>query len=588
MSRRTLVTVVAVTTLVVVAVVVASLDWPHVRYFGPAELVGFLAVGVAFVTAGIVAWRNRPDNSTGRLMVVAGVLWLVKGINVSNDPLVFTVGAALTLMYLPVLIHLLLGFPTGRLNRRWERWFLGGCYAFFLVSIPLLLMFYDPSIATGTNRLTSINLLLIRNDPTIFGALEITFGAIIIGISVVLIGALLARWRSGSPAYRAAFAPLWIAGILGFATVIGMWLVNAQSSGVPTVWTMYLRFLATALFPMAVLVGLWRYRVARGAVSDVMVEVGAAPLGEEFVHALRKAVRDPSLVLWSWSPQRDSYLDASGDPQILPDGDGPRAATVLERDGVPVGALVYDQSLRHQPQLLAAVRSTATLAMDNQRLQSELQAQLAEVRRSRERIVAAGDAQRHRLERDLHDGAQQRLVAATLLFRRAQRASQQQHMQELLTEGTAELDSALTELRELARGVYPPVLQEHGLAAALTALAERAPLPVEIVDTLAARPSASVELAAYFIAAEAVANATKHSGASHIEINLREDARMLRMNVTDDGCGGARLTPGGGLSGLADRAAALGGVLTVHSPTGGGTTLTVSLPSTADTSEEPS
>ncbi|MDV3206737.1 MAG: hypothetical protein LOY04_06535 [Rhodococcus ruber] len=132
------------------------------------------------------------------------------------------------------------------------------------------------------------------------------------------------------------------------------------------------------------------------------------------------------------------------------------------------------------------------------------------------------------------------------------------------------------------------MLQEHGLAAALTALAERAPLPVEIVDTLTGRAPASIELAAYFIAAEAVANATKHSGATHIEIDLRRDGGMLRMVVTDDGCGGATLTAGGGLSGLSDRAAALGGVLGVHSPPGGGTTLTLSLPLTAGTSGEPS
>ncbi|WP_342660873.1 hypothetical protein Rruber_01451 [Rhodococcus ruber] len=588
MSRRTLPAVVAVTTLLVVGVAVVSVDWPGGPPAGPAELIAFLAVGVAFVTAGVVAWQSRPDDNTGRLMVLAGLLWLVKGGAAARNPVVFTVGAALTVMYLPVLIHVLLGFPTGRLTRRWERWFVGGCYVYFLASVLLDLMFYNPSVMIGTDRFTAPNLLLVRDDPTIFAALQLVFGAVAIGISVVVIGVLLARWRSGSPAYRAAFAPLWIAGILGFATVIGTGLVTARSSGVGNVWTAYVGYLATALFPIAVLVGLWRYRVARGAVSDVMVEVGAAPLGEEFVHALRKALRDPGLVLWSWSPRSNSYLDAHGDPQRLPGGGDPRAATVLERDGVPVGALVYDRSLRHQPQLLAAVRSAATLALDNQRLQFELQAQLAEVRRSRERIVAAGDAQRRRLERNLHDGAQQRLVAATILLRRAQRTSQPERKQELLTEGTAELDSALVELRELARGVYPPVLQEHGLAAALTALAERAPLPVEIVDTLTGRAPASIELAAYFIAAEAVANATKHSGATHIEIDLRRDGGMLRMVVTDDGCGGATLTAGGGLSGLSDRAAALGGVLGVHSPPGGGTTLTLSLPLTAGTSGEPS
>lgn len=588
MSRRTFFTIVAVNIVLIVAVIL-SVDWVLVRPLGPVELVAFLTVGIAFVAAGLAAWRSRPHDNTGRLMVVAGVLWLMMGFNGSGNPVAYTVGSALTLAYNAVLIQLVLGFPTGRLHRQWERWFVVGCYVVYPAIVVSALMFSDPSTA-GSDRSTSLDLLLIRENPTIDRALQIGFGMIVIAIDLVLIGILLARWRSGSAAYRSAFAPLWIAAV--FATVVGIGVasIEARFPALQNSWSLYLqqylRYLATALWPLAVLVGLWRYRVARGAVSDVMIEIGAAPLGEGFVHALRKALRDPGLLLWSWSPQQGSYLDAHGAPRVLPDRDGPQAATVLERDGVPVGALVYDRTLRDQPQLLAAVRSATTLALDNQRLQLELRAQLAEVRRSRGRIVAAGDTQRRQLERNLHDGAQQHLVAATILLRRAQRASREQHMRELLAEGTTELDSALAELRELARGVYPPVLHERGLAAALSSLAERTPLPVEIADTLPTRPPPPVELAAYFIAAEAVTNATKHSGATHIEIDLRQDNQKLRMVVADNGCGGATLTTGGGLSGLVDRASALGGQLTLHSPAGGGTVLILTLPLTPDTTED--
>ncbi len=578
MSRNIMVAVMFCTATLA-AVVVALVDWDTYHAVkSPVELTLFITVGLAFVATGITAWRTRPHDNTGRLMVIAGLLWLAKGLSFSNNSLAFTIGWMLTVAYFAVLIQVVLGFPLGRLRRGWERWFVGGCYVYYIGSAMCELLFADPGKQIEGTGKSPINLLLIRDDPDIFAALQGVFGIVDVSIGLFMVGVLVARWRAGTPAYRSAFAPLWLAGVLGTAVAVALYVINAKSPGALTHWGPYLAYPATALSPLAVVVGLWRYRVARSAVSDVMVEVGSAPLGEGFTNALRRALRDPSLVLWSWSPERGRYLDADGKPQKMPDENAPRAVTVLERDGVAVGALVHDRSLRDQPQLLAAVRSAATVAMDNQRLQAELEAQLEEVRESRGRIVAAGDAQRRRLERDLHDGAQQRLVAATILLRRAQRAPDEARMRELLTQGTNELESALVELRELARGVYPPVLQERGLGSALTSLAERAPLPVEIVDTLRARLPAPVELAAYFIAAEAVANAMKHSSATLVEIFLRCEDGRLRVVISDDGCGGATYTHGGGLSGLIDRASALGGDISLSSPPGSGTALTLTLP----------
>jgi signal transduction histidine kinase len=200
------------------------------------------------------------------------------------------------------------------------------------------------------------------------------------------------------------------------------------------------------------------------------------------------------------------------------------------------------------------------------------------VQRSRERIVEAGDTQRRSIERDLHDGAQQHLIAARIHLSRAQHASGEPHVRELVAQGAAELQTALSELRNLARGVYPSVLTGGGLSAALTSLAERTPLPLEIVDTTTARPPARIELAAYFIAAEAVVNACKHADASYVEIHLHHDEVALRVEVRDDGRGGAEFTAGGGLCGLSDRALALGGSLTIESPPGGGTALAAEFP----------
>ncbi|WP_338080034.1 sensor histidine kinase [Antrihabitans stalactiti] len=576
MSRRDVVTAVALIAALS-AGVAALVDWPafRVEHYS-SELVVFLLVGVAYVAAGTIAWHTRPYDNTGRLLVLAGLLWQARGFGFSSNPFAFTIGSVLTVTVFAALIQVSLGFPLGRLRQPWERRFVGGIWAYYLVSAALELTVGDTG-PIASQHPEPINILFIRDSETTQQVMQAIFGVCDISIGLIVAAVLIRRWRKGTSAYRAAFAPVWIATMLGTVVAVAVYVGNASTDTKANEWAPNVAYTALTFLPIAVVVGLWRYRGAR-AVSEVMVEVGAAPLGEGFTSALRRALRDPSLVLWSWSPERKQFVDADGVPQALPSEGADRAVTVLERDGAPVGALVYDKSLRDQPQLIAAVRSATVVTLDNRRLQTELEAQLEEVRRSRGRIVAAGDEQRRRLERNLHDGAQQRLVAAAILLRRAQRSKNEEQLRELLAQGAVELDIALVELRELARGVYPPVLQERGLGAALDSLAERAPLPLEIRDGLTTRPPAAVELAAYYIAAEAVANASKHSSASLIEISLQVVNGELRVEVSDDGVGGASFEPGGGLTGLLDRAAALGGRLLLKSPVGRGTTLTVTLP----------
>jgi signal transduction histidine kinase len=240
---------------------------------------------------------------------------------------------------------------------------------------------------------------------------------------------------------------------------------------------------------------------------------------------------------------------------------------------------------------LAAVTSAAALELDNQRLAAEVRAQLVEVRASRARIVSAADEQRRRVERDLHDGAQQQLVTAALLLRLARQRfdslpEQDAALASYLTRSAGGLDDALRELRDLARGIHPAVLSEAGLVPALRVLASRAPQRIELhtepgteLDAVAvpALP-ASVEATSYFVAAEAVTNALKHARASTIRIALHQDECALRLEVSDDGCGGADASGGTGLLGLRDRVSALDGELSVCSTPGAGTTIRVVLP----------
>jgi signal transduction histidine kinase len=236
--------------------------------------------------------------------------------------------------------------------------------------------------------------------------------------------------------------------------------------------------------------------------------------------------------------------------------------------------LVHDASLVGQRPLLEAAGSAGRLALENARLHAQLRAQLTELQESRTRIVAAGDAERRRLERDLHDGAQQRLLALGLalqLLRADHRDSQ------LLAEAESELQEALRELRELARGIHPAILTDQGLTAAVGSLVDRAALPIttRVTDQRYPQP---VESAAYFVVSEALANATKHAHARSATVSIAPRNGGLVVEVSDDGCGGAKPGAGSGLEGLADRVGALDGRLTINSTPGAGTTIRAEIP----------
>ena len=611
MTPKQLILVVAATAGVL-ALVLMSIDWQPVALQDPARTLGilnaqgvirwgenpdrapftvfelslFIAVGLAFVLAGVTAWQTRPNRNPGLLLVIAGLLWLASGIRRSSDPFLFTAGVTLTLMYQPPLLQLALCFPSGVLRSRAERRAVVFFFAAWLVIAIASWAFFDPRLHITAGQSTSRNLLLLWDSPELTNTIGDAARVVQVGVGLGIVVVLVSRWRSGSPAYRASFLPLWLAVIIKTASTVWATLAVVQLTGSLSNEALLWQYPATAIVPLAVLLGLWRYRFARGALSDLMVEIGMAPVSDRLIRALRRSVRDPTLSLWRWSPALAGFVDDDGVPRSVPEDGSGRAAMVLERNGSPVGALVFDEALRDQPQLLAAVRSATSLALDNQNMEQQLRDQLIEVRRSRERIVTAGDARRRELERDLHDGAQQRLVAVSMDLARARRAANQAEMKELVEQASDELAVALAELRELARGVYPPSLRERGLGGSLTALAERSSLPVELDIELPQRPPPQVELAAYFICAEAVTNAAKHARATNLRIGVKGTDTALSLHVTDDGIGGASAGADGGLLGLADRAAALGGSFAVTSPDGKGTTVAATLPFSADPTED--
>jgi len=298
---------------------------------------------------------------------------------------------------------------------------------------------------------------------------------------------------------------------------------------------------------------------------------------EEVGAVLAAALRDPNAELLFRLPASDAYAD--DDARIVAEvPDDGRTATRVEHRGQEIGLLRHKRALLDRPDLLHSVLAAASLAIEIARLRVEVRVQLAEVEESRARVVQAGYEERRRLERDLHDGAQQRLVTLGIVLRRLQLSLPREAriLGPALDSAVAEVGRAIEDLRTIAAGVRPPRLDE-GLSAALADLARAAPVPVELEATHERLPP-QVEAAAYFFVCEAVTNAVKHASPSHVRVEALVANGELRLVVADDGIGGVTLADGTGLMGLTDRIEAQGGTLLIHSPPGEGTRIEAEIP----------
>jgi len=292
---------------------------------------------------------------------------------------------------------------------------------------------------------------------------------------------------------------------------------------------------------------------------------------------LRRALDDDNLEILYWVPEEEAYVDSLGHAGSPFASDGRVVVPVTTANGQPLAAIRVDQTMRRHQDLLNAAVTAAALALENARLQASVRAQLEQVRASRTRILEAGLAARRRVEQDLHDGAQQRLLALKLNLATAKARTLDPAARTAIDNARAELQEALTELRDLAHGIHPAVLTQAGLAAAIEGVAERFPLPVD-VDVSTRRWSEALESTVYFLVSEALTNTAKHADATRTAVTVRPDGPDLLVEVTDDGIGGASFEPGIGLAGMRDRVAALGGVMTLTSPSGAGTRVTARIP----------
>jgi signal transduction histidine kinase len=527
----------------------------------------FSLVGGSFAAFGLVAWRRRPDSRSGMLMTATGFAFFIGPLLSQLDaPLAQTLYTLLVDAWIFFFVTLLLTLLTsGRLVSIRDRWIVAS-YAVPLVLLQVVWLLFLPDDG---------NLLRAFPDEDVAHVVDRTQrGLLAVACAMTVAVIALRWWRTSGPRRRLLLPSLAGALALVFFTAL---LVNDLIAGTRSQTLLWLAASSLVSVPAAFLAALLRSRLARGELAGLFRRLGSLR-GGELQAALANSLGDPALTVAYWLPAYETYADASGQPVALPEPGGDRAVAHVARDGRRVAALVYDASLDDDPELVEAVTSAAAIAIENEHLQAESQARLAELKASRERLVSAGDAERRRLERNLHDGAQQRLVAIALQLRLLQRrVSHDPSTEQLVTTASDELARSLAELRELARGIHPAVL-EHGLAAALGSLATRSTVPTTVTCETREPWPEPVELAAYFVASEALANVAKYAGATCATVRVWRAGSIAGIEIADDGVGGADDSRGTGLRGLADRVEALDGRLRVTSPPGRGTVVSAELP----------
>lgn len=507
-----------------------------------------------YVAAGTVAWLRRPSSRIGPLLIAAHFTWLAAGLANAPNPALAAAGTIVATVPIAMLVHLLLAFPSGRLRSTADRVAVGAIYGVCLVlQAPLWLLSPGPLQVGENQQLLDVAIWVQRSA----------------GIATVLaVCWLLARrLRDAPPQQRGTLAPLYLYGIvavfvIGFSGAVADLFFGGGGS--TTLEAVQLT-LASGV-PIAFVVAVSRGGFARaGDVEELTARLGAdAGDRPALADALADALGDPTVELLFRVPGEQSWVSEAGVAAIPPAASAGRGVTEVRLGGRPIGAIVYDATLLTRADEVREAARIVALALDRERLTVELRA-------SRARIVEAGDAERRRIARDLHDGLQSRLVLLAIQAGVARGSTAE------LREG---IETAIDELRALVHGVMPAELTERGLPAAVRGVADRMPITVALtISGFERRPSPAVESTAFFVVSEAMVNAVKHAHAGELTVTLARDAARLRIEVADDGIGGAGANGNEtGIRSITDRVEALGGSLRIDSPLGAGTRVSAELP----------
>jgi len=547
----------------------------------------------SYVGVGLYTWWRRPQSRLGPLVAGAGFLYSLTFLNASADPLAHTIGMAVWAGVIVYLTYVYLCFPRGWLESRLERGFI---LAFALSTAVIwgLILALSPTLPPGGNftdcgTRCPPNALQIVSGHAATGmalttAFNIVFTTALIGIATLL----FYKSRSSAHLRRRAITPLALVFIANIAEfVIALFVAPAYPDTREAL--RIVNGVVTVAVPGAILLGEVRGDVfAARSLGQIAVRASGKPLTPIAVqNVIGDALGDSTLALALWDPGHARYVDVCGAPLELPHDRRAHGVTRITQGSAPVAALIHDPTLDTDSDLVDGLAATSLMLLENARLVDELQA-------SRSRIVETGERERRRIERDLHDGAQQRLMMIQVKLRLARDRAEGNDLAEQLEAIGVDAATAVEELRTLARGIYPTVLRDLGLADALRSLATRTPIPIRVLDEGIGRRSPAIEAAIYFCSLEAVQNTIKHAGSgAQVTVTLRGHPGGVEFEIEDDGAGADTAAPGGGLGliSMHDRIGAVGGQFEIISAPGQGMIVRGAIPDdlavpAADQSEE--
>ena len=571
-------TLLAVVPLVASAVLLAATSDHLERPTATALYRGYLVAAPLLV--GLYWWHRRPASRFGPLLVGFGAVAWVYSLQSSNVPLLFDLGVLAEAPAVWLTFYLFLAFPTGRLEGRAVRALMAALAivvaAFF---VPWVLL--SPVIMGGGPLSVCApacpeNVLQLGSAPRLvewLGNAE-TYGMLAVTVGVLVVYAL--RLRDATHPQRRALVAVAATSLLFlpvfFVFHFSRLILEVEPDTLASMGWLVVG--ARILLPLGFLAVLWQAEFfAAASLGRLLERLATRPTVAEWRADIASALDDESLQIGFHDPDSDRFLEAGGAELVPPPPHSGRTWVPADRDGRPVAAMVVDDALTEDPELVRAAAAATLLAVENGHLEGELRA-------SRARIVEAGSVERRRLERDLHDSTQQRLLALRIHLGLAGEQLERPEDRARIEQLGQDLEEAIDDLRNVARGLYPQLLSRYGVAEALASVTDHGSMAVDIRDEGLARQAEGVELTVYFCCLEALQNAAKHAGpGASAVVRLDQDRDGVHFSVEDDGVGfDPDAVERSGLTNLADRAAAAGGTLRIESAVGRGTRVTGSIP----------
>jgi signal transduction histidine kinase len=586
LSNRKLTALTALSLGLCAASAVVALANPSAPHRGASAAIGAVTVA-ALLGVGLYAWRRGGQGRFGQVLFATGLCWFLATLSNSDVDLLYSAGRIAGWVFEVALIYALVSYPTGRLEGRPAQIIVGAAAllvaVLYLPTAPLVEQYPVPTPFTACTADCPANAFFVGSEPGfVADAIKPLREVLTIGIYLSVVALLSLRLRSASRALRRTLVPVLGAAVLRFAAA-SVYVALRRAEAEPDVMDVAsaIALLSIAATAIGFLVGLLQWRIySGGALATLTTGLGETRNPAQLRDLLARSLGEPAVALYYSPPAADDgspgarWLDAADRECGVPTAGAETCLTEADAESGLRAAVVCDRGFGDYPDFLGAVSSCVISGLERQRLDAALTASLDDVAASRKRLAGAADGARRKIERDLHDGAQQQLVALRVKLELAREAVAHDPAAAAALAGLGpEVEEIIEEVRSLARGIYPPLLASDGLGEALRAAGQRSPLPVTIAADGVGRLPSETESAVYFCCLEAMQNAAKHAdGASRIEIALSNEGE-LRFEVSDDGCGFApqRVGEGSGITGMRDRLAAVGGELRVESSAGAGT-----------------